>query len=380
MPSKDNQPTLKLIVVGLGLIGPRHAEQIQLNPQTELVGFIDPSPKASIIAKRFKVPLFGNLTELLTTGLRPDAAYVCTPNNLHMKVAMELASHGIHLLIEKPLSTNLEEAVLLKNYTVSKGVKVLVGHHRRFNPYILIAKKNLEKVGNVVAIDGVWTLKKNDTYFKQVEWRNSKKQGGGAILINLVHDLDLLQYLLGPITKVYADFLPKQRTITEGTPDDQVDEGCVCTLSFQSGAKGTFIVSDNVVSPFNFEMGTGENPIVPKVENPTDGVFYRVFGTKGTLTIPDLKLYNQNYLEEPKEKGWYEHIECENLSNDKDFDLSGIPFALQLNHLIGLLKGEDTAKCTIDDGISVLLVVEAIVESLDTGLPIAVKSVPSIVL
>lgn len=375
MPSKNSSSPLKLIVVGLGLIGPRHAEQIQLNPDAELIGFVDPSPKAGVIAKRFKVPLYESLSQLLFSGLKPDAAYVCTPNSLHIKVAMELASNGIHMLIEKPLSTNLQEAVLLKNYAVSKGVKILVGHHRRFNPYILIAKKNLEKLGQIVAIDGVWTLKKNDTYFKQVEWRNLKSQGGGAIMINLVHDLDLLQYLLGPITRVYADYLPKNRTAT--STEDQVDEGCVCTLSFQSGAKGTFIVSDNVISPFNFEMGTGENPIVPKVESTTDGIFYRIFGTNGTLTIPNLKLYNQGYLErEGKEKGWYEIIQCEELSVGEDIE--GIPFALQLNHFLKMMKDEEAPKCTVDDGISVLLVVEAIVESLETGMPQTVKSVDSI--
>ncbi|CAM9018185.1 unnamed protein product [Wickerhamomyces anomalus] len=197
---------LKLIVCGLGLIGPRHAEQIAQNRETELIAFIDPSPKAQLIADQFNVPLYSSLTELLNAGLRPDAAY-------------------------KPISTKVEDAIALKDCVESKGVKLLVGHHRRFNPYILATKKHLSKLGAIIAVDGVWTLKKNDTYFKQVYWRNVKSLGGGPILINLVHDLDLLQYLMGPIKRVYAEKLSQHRDIVES--DDPVDEGAVLTLSFQ---------------------------------------------------------------------------------------------------------------------------------------------------
>lgn len=362
---------LKLIVCGLGLIGPRHAEQIAQNKETELIAFIDPSPKAQLIADQFNVPLYSSLTELLNAGLRPDAAYVCTPNALHVSVALELANEGIHILVEKPISTKVEDAIALKDCVESKGVKLLVGHHRRFNPYILATKKHLSKLGAIIAVDGVWTLKKNDTYFKQVYWRNVKSLGGGPILINLVHDLDLLQYLMGPIKRVYAEKLSQHRDIVES--DDPVDEGAVLTLSFKSGAKGTFIVSDNVISPFNFEMGTGENPLIPKVEDPTDGVFYRIFGTKGTLTVPDFHYYHQNDLKPGLEKGWWEPLHKTVLEKD----ISGIPFALQLDHFVKYVRGEEDAKCTITDGISALLVIEAIMESLESGAPRNVKSVSS---
>lgn len=363
---------LKLIVCGLGLIGPRHSEQIKQNPETELIAFVDPSPKAQKIADTFDVPLFHNLEALLKAGLKPDAAYVCTPNTLHVPVASELASNGIHILVEKPISTKVEDAIALKELVERKGVKMLVGHHRRFNPYILATKAHLNKLGTIIAVDGVWTLKKNDTYFQQVYWRNVKSLGGGPILINLVHDLDLLQYLMGPIKKVYAEELKRKRLAADAT--DPVDEGAVLTLSFQSGAKGTFIVSDNVISPFNFEMGTGENPIIPKIENPRDGIFYRIFGTKGTLTVPDFTYYHQNDLKPGMEQGWWEPIQKTVLEND----IRGVPFALQLDHFVKYLRGEEEAKCTANDGISALLVIKAIMESLETGLPKTVQTISSI--
>lgn len=366
-----NRP-LKLIVCGLGLIGPRHAEQIKLNPETELIAFVDPSPKAQKVADSFEVPLFPNLEALLSAGLKPDAAYVCTPNTLHVPVATELANKGINILVEKPVSTKVEDAIQLKELVERKGVKLLVGHHRRFNPYILATKKHLDKLGAIIAVDGVWALKKNDTYFQQVYWRNVKSLGGGPILINLVHDLDLLQYLMGPIKRVYAEELSRNRT--SANVADPVDEGAVLTLSFESGAKGTFIVSDNVISPFNFEMGTGENPIIPKVGNPTDGVFYRIFGTKGTLTVPDFAYYHQNDLKPGMEEGWWEPIQKTTLEKD----IRGIPFALQLDHFVKFLRGDEEAKCTATDGISALLVIEAIMESLETGLPKNVKTISSL--
>ncbi|ODV82101.1 NAD(P)-binding protein [Suhomyces tanzawaensis NRRL Y-17324] len=352
---------IQIVVVGAGLIGPRHAQHVNENPYCELFGIIDPSPATKQVAQNLHTEHFSSIEQMIVhcdaNGLDyPKGAIVCTPNHTHVKVSAELASYGIHLLVEKPISLTIPEAKALKEYAASKNVRILVGHHRRFNPFILEAKNNLAKIGQVVAIQGSWTLRKPEEYYQVSPWRTATETGGGVLLINLIHDLDLLQYLLGPIDKIYAELLQKQRL---QYPD--VDEGAALTIRFKSGVLGTFICSDNVTSPFNFESGTGENPTVP-LHSGLEG-FYRIFGSQGTLSVPDLNLYHQG---NHKCGSWLDPIVKEPLA-----DIATVgelrPFDLQLSHFLEVIKGSSEPFCTVDDGISALMCIDAVMKSIELG-------------
>ncbi|KAJ4205336.1 hypothetical protein NW767_004130 [Fusarium falciforme] len=94
--------------------------------------------------------------------------------------------------------------------------------------------------------------------------------GEGVILINLIHEVDLLHQIFGPIIRVHAEKTISNRGF-------EADEGAALTFRFQSGVVGSFIVSDNLLLPYNFEAGTGENPLIPK----TGQDFYQIFSTDG---------------------------------------------------------------------------------------------------
>lgn len=359
---------LQIVIIGAGLIGPRHAKHVKSNPDTELYGIIDPMPSGESASKELGTNYFRSITDMIQYAKDeniqiPDGAIVCTPNHTHVKISAELASYGIHLLVEKPLSSDVSESKALKNYCKKMNVQLLVGHHRRFNPFIIETKKNLDKVGDIIAVQGTWTLRKPYNYFQASPWRSDSKTGGGVTLINLVHDIDLLQYLFGPIEKVYADLLKKQR------PEyPNVDEGACITMKFKNGIRGTFICSDNVVSPFNFESGTGENPNIPFHED-LNG-FYRIFGSRGTLSVPDLSLYHQPNATNDDELSWNYPIIKENLVEDRHKTLySQLPFDLQLDHFVDVIKGKQEPFCNSDEGISVLLCIEAILKSIETDIP-----------
>lgn len=360
---------INIIVIGYGLIGPRHAEAVDQCPTTRLLAIVDTSKDGSKRARARKqfpeVPVFKSLDSVFEQGLQPDGAIVCTPNRTHLDVTKVLAKHKVNILVEKPISPTVEDALAINKVALEHDVKLIVGHHRRFNPYVLATKKHLERCGKIIAVDAVWCAKKCETYFKATPWRCSKSLGGGVINLNLVHDLDLLQYFLGPITSVYATECEKTREDNVG--DDAVVEGAVLTLTFKSGARGSFIVCDNVVSPYNFEMGTGENPLIPKNEQGIDGVFYRFFGTRGTFSVPDLRLFHQDDAKEP---GWWEPITKEQTENN----VEGIPFLLQVEHFAKVIRGHEKPRCTPKDGIAAMLAISAVVESLDTGLPVNVAT------
>lgn len=364
-----------LVVVGAGLIGPRHAQHILENPDCELHAVIDPSPKTKNLAKSLGTDHFDNVDEYfrhLDQNLLPypKGALVCTPNHTHATIAAKFASKGVHLLIEKPVSTSLQEARALQKHIEAENVNVLVGHHRRFNPFIVAARDNISKVGRVIAIQGTWALKKPNSYFEASPWRTDIETGGGPILINLVHDLDLLQYLFGPIERVFAEPLSKQRE--EYT---NVDEGACLTLRFKNGIVGTFLCSDNVTSPFNFESGTGENPLIP-FHRDLEG-FYKIFGSEGTLSVPDFNFYHQSSID-ATEKSWTHPLEHTRLLEDQEETRKNMPFDLQLDHFIDVVRGKQQPLCTIADGIQALLCVDAVLKSMTTGMPQLVRKVDEI--
>jgi predicted dehydrogenase len=222
---------------------------------------------------------FKSIQDLVSSPDKPDGAIICTPNHTHVAVAKELATAGVHILVEKPVSTDIESGKDLIKFAKKSSVKLLVGHHRRFHPYVVAAKNELSSgsLGNIIAVSGLWTTFKPMDYFDApTEWRRT--QTGGVVLINLIHEVDLLQHLIGPIIRVHAEKTTSQRVY-------EAEEGAAITFSFASVAVATFVVSDNVASPYNFESGTGENPLIPK----TPGIdFYRIFGSDATLRVPDM--------------------------------------------------------------------------------------------
>ncbi|CAG9941608.1 unnamed protein product [Clonostachys rosea f. rosea IK726] len=368
---------IRLAIIGFsGLIGKRHTTHVLANPSTELVATVDPSPTAPTVASSLgieHVPLFTSIAEMLNSNVpRPDAAIVCTPNHTHVPLATELVEAGIPVLVEKPLSNDVESGQGLVNLARSKGVPLLVGHHRRFNPYIIAAKHALEsgEVGKVTAISGIWAVFKPDPYFDASPvgaWRKYKSQGGGVVLINMIHEVDNLQFLFGPIIRIHAEETLRRRTTTAGGDDDDAaEEGAALTLRFASGVVGTFIISDAVVSPHNFEMGTGENPTMPRVRLPhgSDEIdVYRIFGTEGTLSVPDMRLWRYH---EGTEKSWTSPIGYEKLAIDQD---PRVPFDRQLDHFVKVVLGQDEPNCTGQQGLSALEVCEAIRSAIrsDTG-------------
>ncbi|SGZ58336.1 CIC11C00000001932 [Sungouiella intermedia] len=406
------QDVLRFVVIGAGLIGPRHAKSVSKRKDCTLFAIVDRSANGPGVAASCNCLHFKNVDEMLDFCHKfqvdlPDAAIIATPNHTHAEIGMQLAAHGIHLLVEKPMASSAEDCVSLLEFCNQRNVKLLIGHHRRFNPYIITTKANMERIGRPIAIQGVWALQKHQAYFDEKQWRRSVLSGGGALLTNLIHDLDLLLYLISPIERVYAELMPRQRH-AEG-PDNEVDEGAVLTIKFANGCCGTFLCSDNVTSPFSFEAGTGENPLVPHHES-TAG-FYRVFGSKGTISVPDMTLYHQHSLPDGQGSWWrpieVEHIKmthgassyeapndsmltpsssfdpkvpCSNSSlSNGNVNGQPEPFDLQLDHFVNLIFGrEKEVKCSGLDAVRALLCIEAVVKSIKTGMPQTVELVSNV--
>jgi predicted dehydrogenase len=355
MPSSIS-PKLNIAIIGGGLIGPRHAQSILKNPSANLIALVDPASHGPQTAASLNTTHYSSISSLLSSPHRPDAAIIYTPNSTHVPLSLELIAAGIHVLVEKPISTNIQSGLNLIDAAKKQGVKLLVGHHRRFNPYLVAAKQALDtqSLGKVIALQGIWCLKKLDEYYNGIgEWRRSG-ESGGVVLINLIHEVDLLQYLLGPINFVSA--IPAMNTRSF-----DAEEGAAILLRFQSGVVGTFILSDAAPSPWNFEGGTGENPIIPKVgEEEAAGGFYRFMVTEASMSVPDLTRWSGK---------WNEPLKREQL----EVDTSRVPFDLQVQHFVEVVMGVAEPNCTGEEALSAMVVCEAVKRAMDTGAGVSIE-------
>ena len=343
----DQFPKVKIALIGSGTIGPRHAQFIPKIKETTLCAVVDPGKQGQIIASDFGVPYYPSVSELLTSSDIPDAAIICTPNHTHAAISKELIEKGIHILVEKPLSDDLEDGASIIEHARAARVKLLVGHHRRFNAYLLEAKKALPTLGKIIMVNGLWTTQKAASYFAApAEWRRGAT--GGPVLINLIHEIDILQYLLGPIIRVKGEICASERGY-------EAEEGGVLTLSFANGTVGSFAFCDNVPSPYSFEAGVGEEMF------PFSGMdFLRIFGSEASLSLPDMKRFS---YDRSKGKGWQVPLTVDVLEVD-----AKVPaFESQLKHFVKVVRGQEEPRCTGEDGLRAVLVAHAIKKAMRTG-------------
>jgi predicted dehydrogenase len=117
--------SVTIAVIGTGLIGPRHADAIQAEPEAELFCVVDPNPAAKQVAALHDVSWFGSISEMVRLKGNPDGALVCTPNSSHVAVSKELLSAGINVLCEKPLATDVQDGKELVGLSVAAIIHIL---------------------------------------------------------------------------------------------------------------------------------------------------------------------------------------------------------------------------------------------------------------
>ncbi|WP_424927686.1 Gfo/Idh/MocA family protein [Amaricoccus tamworthensis] len=329
---------IHIAVVGAGLIGKRHIEVIQSLENVELDSIVDPTAAALKIALSLDVPHYETVADLLESR-RPDGIIIATPNQLHVEHGLQCINKGIPILIEKPLATSSDDAEQLVTKAEDSGVPVLVGHHRRHNPLIQRAKKEIESggIGPVVAVNAQCWFYKPDEYY-EVEWRT--KAGAGPVFINLIHDIDLLRYLCGEIESVIAVTSNRTRHL-------EVEDTAAIVLQFRSGALGTVSVSDTIVAPWSWEMTSRENPVYP----PTNEACYRIGGTEGAISIPQNIIWHY-----ANQRSWWLPIRERAIEQDS----CGDPLVLQINHFVRVIRGTESPLVSGREGLMTLRVIEAI--------------------
>ena len=345
----------RLAVIGGGVIGSKHAELISNYQGTELVGISDIDKRVNAIAQQYKVAFYNELEELLLAQ-RPDGVIIAVPNSQHQAVARLCAKYKVHMLIEKPIADSIESAEQITEIVESERVHVLIGHHRRHSSLVKKTKDliNDNDFGKLIGVSMLWALYKPEGYFG-VDWKR-KKPGGGPLLINLIHELDLLRHLCGEIVEVYAK-------ASSTTRQFEVEDSIVISLEFANGALGNIFASDSSPSPWSYESTTHEN----KYYYPVDENCYYFLGSKQSLTFPKMELWN---YESKESSGWQYPIH-KSTKVPEDVD----PLVEQLKHFCDVIKGDALPYVSCRDAKKSLTVVLSIIESIEKRLPVNIENI-----
>ena len=339
--------TVRIAVVGAGTIGRHHVKQLLACPDTELTALVDPEPAAAELARDLSVGWHPSLEMLLATD-RPDGVVLATPNHLHVDGGLKCIAAGVPLLVEKPLARNVEEGQVLVTAAEAAGVPLLVGHHRVHSPLVARAREIVRsgQLGRVVAVVGTALFRKPDAYFEVGDgWR--RRPGGGPVLVNLVHEVNSLEFILGDITHVQA-------LASNAVRDHEVEDTAAVLLTFASGAIGTFVVSDASASPWSWEQTSGEDRSYAPYP---DQDCYRITGTAGSLAVPTMELFLAT-----GPATWNDPMETSRVDVERTD-----PLARQISHFAAVVRGETLPLCSGRDGLRTLAVVEAIARSAIAG-------------
>jgi predicted dehydrogenase len=344
--------TVRIAVAGAGLIGQRHIEEIHASSVAQLAAVVDPGPAAPEVAEKFGAPLHRSLAELFAKD-RPDGVILATPNQLHVDGGLECVAAGVPVLVEKPIGDTVEGATRLVEGAEAAGVPLLTGHHRNYSPIMARAREIVASgvLGPIVAVVGTALFHKPDDYFDVGDgWR--RRPGGGPILLNLIHEVNALQALVGDIVRVQA-------TTSGATRGFPVEDTAAMVLTFANGALGTFLLSDTAASPRSWEQTSRENTAYASYP---DEDCYHLAGTSGSLSVPTMRLRVF-----PGARSWWEPFETSTV----DLERSD-PLANQIEHFAAVIRGEAAPVCSGRDGLKSLRVVDAVVASARTGQPVDV--------
>ncbi|MDA1051193.1 MAG: Gfo/Idh/MocA family oxidoreductase [Planctomycetota bacterium] len=198
---------LRILVVGVGSIGERHTRCFQQTARADVsICEVNDGLRAQIADRYELANAFGNWDDALASEFQ--AAVICTPADLHIPMAIDVAQLNRHLLIEKPLSTNLDRADELKQLVDSSGVAVMVAYVMRVHPALGAMKAAIDsgRFGKPVHVVGC-SGQHFPTYrpaYRDIYYRD-RATGGGAIQDALTHMINAAEWLVGPIDRLAAD-------------------------------------------------------------------------------------------------------------------------------------------------------------------------------
>jgi UDP-N-acetyl-2-amino-2-deoxyglucuronate dehydrogenase len=243
-------------VIGCGDVSVVHFESIEALDDSELVAVCDVDPDtAARAAERYGVPSFPTHTELLA-AMRPDVVHIATPHDQHVQPAIDCLAAGVHVVVEKPVAHTRSEAERLVAAAEEPGTpKIAVCYQNRYNAtsQAIVNLLASGELGSAIGGSASVCWSRRPEYYRSRPWRGQRERSGGGVLINqAIHTVDLLQWLLGEVQQVRGR---ASRLAIDGV---DIEDTAEIVLDHSGGARSVFFATNaNATdSPVTLEIVT----------------------------------------------------------------------------------------------------------------------------
>ncbi|MER8024150.1 Gfo/Idh/MocA family protein [Glutamicibacter protophormiae] len=250
--------TLRVGIVGCGNISANHLEAFQALDSVTVAAVCDvDGARAAQVAAEYSVEhAVDSVQGLLELGL--DIVSVCTPHPTHQQVVLQAAAAGVHVLCEKPIAVDVPAAEQMVQACAEAGVKLGVLFQRRFWPAAAELRAQIDSgaLGTPVLGQVSVMLHREHEYYSAADWRGTwAADGGGVLMTQAIHYLDLLQWYLGDVARVQGEV----NTYKHGE-HIEVEDSATALLTFASGAMATVMASTSADPALGVQIRiTGSN-------------------------------------------------------------------------------------------------------------------------
>jgi predicted dehydrogenase len=305
-------------IVGAGAIAQSYAQAFEKTPAVCVAGVADSRPEAArSLADRLKCPSFASHTGM-AQAVALDAVLVCTPPDTHLPVCLELLNRKVAVLCEKPLCPDVRSAKTLIQAARSQNVLMTMASKFRYVDDVAKAKSMVGSgvIGDVVLIENMFTSHVDMSR----RWNSNPEISGGGVLIdNGTHSVDIMRYFLGPLSEIH---------VVEGKRSQHlsVEETVHVFVRSANGILGTVDLSWSI----NKDLES----------------YLRIYGSAGTISV-----------------GWKESKYL--MAGSKEWKVFGHgydkvqAFQGQIDNFVRALRGEDVLLVTLDEALASVQVIEA---------------------
>ncbi len=233
---------IKTGIIGTGKVAHLHAAGLMNLAESEFTAVCNANfAGAQTFAEQYRVEAFSDVAEMVQNA-GVQAVTICTPHPLHAEPAIKAARAGAHVIVEKPLAASLTDCDAMIRAAQEAGVKLAMISQRRLYAPVQRIKQALDdgKLGQPVLGTVNMFGWRDRAYYESNPWRGTWQGEGGGVLVNQApHQLDILQWLMGPVEELSGYWANLNH------PYIEVDDTAVAVIRFKSGALGNIVVSNS---------------------------------------------------------------------------------------------------------------------------------------
>lgn len=337
--------TWGIAVIGSGGIADFHIRAVQDLPNARLIGVFSRSEKrAKETGEKYNCDWTTNYEDLLhRTDV--DVVIITTSSGSHARIGRQALEAGKHVLLEKPITMQVEEAKQLIGLAEEKGLLISVVSQRRFEPLLSKVKQIIAegKLGRLLLLEANTPFFRTQAYYDSADWRGTRTEDGGALMNQGIHQIDLMLWYGGKVKTVYGK-------IGTYTHDIEAEDLGVGIVTFENGAIGRIMSSTSTRPGF-----------APSIY---------IYGEKGTVKIEGstIVLWDVEGTEAPlqEEKG-------KGTGEADPLAFSNIYHKYQIIDVLRALDEGTAPSITAEDGLNAIAVVNGIYESSETGVEVKIS-------